>query len=102
MVYVPRKSPEKQAGINNNDGEYEGVWTGPHEIAVADIKRSHMTSHTAKVAAGYEDKLIRIQPWPSGGYRIVDGNKRLAQAKRIGQEIIWAYVFVSKHRAHEC
>lgn len=95
MVYVPKKSPHKQRGINNNDGEYEGIWSGPFAIDPNLIRRSHMTSRNALPARGYEDKPIRILRLSEGDfpYRIVDGNKRLHRAKVRRQPTIQCYIF---------
>lgn len=97
-VYVPKKSLFPQSGINNNDGEYEGIWSGPIVISVLLIRKSHKTRPEERVAKGYEEVPVRIQPIDSDRYQyqIVDGNKRLKRAKRLGRKTIQVYIWEGK------
>jgi hypothetical protein len=98
-MYVPKKSSLPQPGINNNDGEYEGIWSGPISIPVSAIRKSHKTRPEQTIAQGYEDIPIRIQRIVSDSYnyQIVDGNKRLKRAKSRDHIWILAYIWEGKY-----
>ncbi len=94
ILYVPKKQSQP--------GTYEGIWSGPIAIPVALIRPSHKTRPEQRIAKGYENVPIRIQPIDNSDqylYQIVDGNKRLKKAKHNATRMILAYIWEGKDDA---
>lgn len=69
-----------------------GSWTGPHTIAVSSIRSSHKVEKGRKTPARYLKQPIYLKPGLFG-YKVHDGNHRLALAKAAGRWTIRAYVW---------
>ena len=70
-----------------------GHWSGPRAIPLRSIRASHSVEKGRRTPRRYLSAPIYLKRGLFGGYRVHDGNHRLALARQSGQGTIRAYVW---------
>lgn len=68
-------------------------WSKPKTIRVSSVKASHKVEKGRKTPARFLDEPIYVKRGLFGGYKVHDGNHRLARAAKAGRGTIRARVW---------